>query len=1175
MVSRKDRSVNGEARGGGVAILSSRNIPIRPKLIYSPLEICAAILHPSNQPPLTIVSVYIPPNPQSFNIVEELDKVVNTLSAPYLICADFNGHHTSWGSEVPNSRGNQIHHWITKNDLTILNNMEPTYETTNGNYTHIDISVSSKDISLKFDWTVHHENLLSDHFPVIIKAIDHHFTEEIKEPRFKLSKANWGKFQASLSLPSPTFSNPTETYKACQEALMKAAEEAIPKNRSTRNLNYCKPWWTPEVAEAHRKKNEAYRRYKRNLGNIPLWIDYKRLKAKFKHLSKRTIDTSWKKFSSSITSNTSSSEVWTKVNIFRNLRSNPSIILEDQGDYIHRPQEISEKFATDFSARGCHLDVDRENWPDIPNSTSDRKYNEDFTIWELDRALKSGSSNTPGPDNLPPMIFKHLDISQKENLLNILNYFWNNSIPEQMKESIIIPLHKPGKIRTETISYRPISLTNCLSKIMERIVSNRLREFLEKENLLDDNQSGFRKGFSTYDGLSRLENAIRFNQRTKQATLVVFLDINQAFDSVNHQALLHKIECLGISGKLLHYIKNFISNRKMSVRYKGHKSTTHTNSSGVPQGSVISPLLFILMLNDLLFNLHENYHVSKFADDVAFWVNNKYPTTCTNKAQEILETLECWGKKWGLSFSPNKTKAVFFTRKKIPDISLTLNNINIEYVPNFKFLGLYYDRNLTWKPHITYLKQRCQKDLNLLRMISSQRWGADFSSLKHLYQSLILSKISYASFIYDTASTTNLKSLDAVQNNAARTMLGALRVSRVEHMEKLANLLPLNIHRKIEQFKYAIRVLANPKNPFRKDIVQEIPINVYNEDSVLTKHDPIALRIRKQFDTLKVQCEDIATTSLDLRYKSFKPLASADLHCQNKKDLDDLSWNMLFQHLTSSYPQHAQVYCDGSVAENLSGCGVWSTNFAIKARLPDHSTIFTCELYALYLAITYVSPVPGKYLILTDSLSAITSLQSPHNSSHNLILKVANLIECLNQHEIVIQWVPSHTNITGNEKADHLAKDSLKLANITKMPQNVSDISKVAPRYYKKQIRNVCNPCEHSTRISLSTKNPPPFLTAPRFKQVILSRLHLRVTKLTHLHIIAKTPPANCPRCDVEITLEHIFIHCPIYLQPRINLQSSCTSQNTIFNLDNILDGDFPTDPVWKFIQECKLEDKI
>ena len=329
------------------------------------------------------------------------------------------------------------------------------------------------------------------------------------------------------------------------------------------------------------------------------------------------------------------------------------------------------------------------------------------------------------------------------------------------------------------------------------------------------------------------------------------------------------------------------------------------------------------------------------------------------------------------------------------------------------------------------------------------------------------------------------------------------------------------------------------------------------------------------FSKYNVQ-KEIAPTPLYLRYKTFRPLASADLHSHNKKDLDDQTWIILFQHLSNSYLHHTHIYCDGSVSDNLSGCGVWSNNFSIKARLPDFSTIFTCEIYAIFLAINYISHFPGKYLILTDSLSAVSSLQSPHQSSHTLILKVANLIENLNQHEIVIQWVPSHTNITGNEKVDQLAKDSLKLSNVTKMPQNVSDISKAGPRYYKKQIKNICNPCEHPTRTSLSIKNPPPpFLAAPRFKQVVLSRLHLRVTKLTHLHIISKTPPNTCLRCGVEITIEHIFIHCPLYVQPRNHLQSFCTSQNIIFDLDNLLDGNFQTDHIWKFIQECKLEDKI
>ena len=211
------------------------------------------------------------------------------------------------------------------------------------------------------------------------------------------------------------------------------------------------------------------------------------------------------------------------------------------------------------------------------------------------------------------------------------------------------------------------------------------------------------------DGLARLENSIRTNQLNSQATLTVFLDISQAFDSVSHNLLLHKIQSLHLDGNLACFIQDFLFNRTIKVRNDNILSSQHPSPIGLPQGSVISPTLFNIFINDIFSSpFRFDFDFSLFADDIAIWVNDKDPNKCIQKAQQILYHIEMWSSNNGLKFSPTKTKALFSTKKKVPNIPLTLYNHPIEYVKQHKFLGITMDRNLTWKDHIKDLRLRCE-----------------------------------------------------------------------------------------------------------------------------------------------------------------------------------------------------------------------------------------------------------------------------------------------------------------------------------------------------------------------------------------------------------------------------------------------------------------------------------
>ena len=493
-----------------------------------------------------------------------------------------------------------------------------------------------------------------------------------------------------------------------------------------------------------------------------MWIEYKKCKAIFKHTLLKAKKQSWEVFVSSINSQTPTSKVWKKTKALRTPQTQAKILLKNQGNIIHKSEEVAELLAVDFTCRGkstATIDINIQG----SKGNNSEWYNADFKLRELDRAMSSCHSKSPGPDKIPYELIKQCSKDQKIKILKIFNHFWKNRLPQQWKQSITIPLYKTGKPRQEASSYRPIALTNCLAKLFERMVTLRLKKFLEDKRIFTQQQNGFRSGRCTTDSICKLEFDVRNGFIKGHSTLAVFLDITQAFDSVSHNILLKKLADLGIQGNLLNFIRDFISDRQTSVRVHCALSSKHGMSCGVPQGCVISPILFLIMINDIFKDAEEKISFSIFADDCAFWITDKCKYLCHEIIQKQLDKTYIWTTENELVLSTNKTKAMYFSYSNLKPPLLKMNGLIIDYVPDYKYLGMILDRTLIWKKHIMNLKNKCVNDLRLMKIISYQGWGADGKSLHRLYSALILPKISYGAFFYDTAAKTNLMVVNRIQ----------------------------------------------------------------------------------------------------------------------------------------------------------------------------------------------------------------------------------------------------------------------------------------------------------------------------------------------------------------------------------------------------------------------------
>ena len=265
-----------------------------------------------------------------------------------------------------------------------------------------------------------------------------------------------------------------------------------------------------------------------------------------------------------------------------------------------------------------------------------------------------------GPDYIHNQMLYHLSSQNLIYLLHIFNLFLENGFaPLHWKEATIIPLLQPDKPPTNPASHRPISLTFYLCKLFERIVKSRLNQHIEQSNLLPTLQAGFRSGRSTTDHIVTLETSIKQGFVTQQNSHAVFLEISKAYDSVWLVGLLTKLTQVGIAGNMLRWLHSFLIGRSSRIRIGHHLSEPHPLTSGVPQGAVLSPLLFNIMLYDFP-RPTQSSQTLLYADDIIITCHAKTSATAEAILQPELDRIGRWGDKWGFRFSAQKSAVLVF-----------------------------------------------------------------------------------------------------------------------------------------------------------------------------------------------------------------------------------------------------------------------------------------------------------------------------------------------------------------------------------------------------------------------------------------------------------------------------------------------------------------------------------
>ena len=451
-------------------------------------------------------------------------------------------------------------------------------------------------------------------------------------------------------------------------------------------------------------------------------------------------------------------------------------------------------------------------------SSNTEDYNSLFNITELKDAIAISKDTATGPDDTHYhyQMLKHLPETALDTLLHIFNGIWTTGVfPESWRLATIIPIPKPGKDHAEPTNYRSIALTSCLCKTLERMINKRIVWYLDSNNLIIKFQSGFRDERSTNDNLVRLETFIRDAFIKREHVVAVFFYLEKAYDTTWRYGILKHLHKSGLKGRLPNFIESFLEDRTIQVRVGSTLSDLYDQEQGVPQGAILSTTLFNVKLNDIINCLDYKTDGSLYVDDFCICFRSKNMRTIERLLQLCLNRIEDWATRNSFKFSKSKTQCVHFCqqRKIHNDPALYIYGSKIPVVAESKFLWVIFDRKLSFIPHIKYVKAKCLKALNLLKVLSHTSWGADRTTLLHLYCSLIRSKLDYGSIVYGPARKSYLQMLDTVYNQGLRLALGAFCTSLVSRLNVEADEPSLWLRRETLSLQYAIRLAANPSNP--------------------------------------------------------------------------------------------------------------------------------------------------------------------------------------------------------------------------------------------------------------------------------------------------------------------------------------------------------------------------
>lgn len=566
----------------------------------------------------------------------------------------------------------------------------------------------------------------------------------------------------------------------------------------TKKINPNIPWMNRDILHASRKVNRLRRKKTSTNGqNIDCFLKAKELL----HAKIKSAQDFYFRFQLQGLLKTNPRKFWQTVSP---TNTTPTSFVSG-GQIISDTKEISHAFNTYFNS------VFTDDNSVIPPFSNAPCYSPitDVSVSEqgiLNLILNLDTKKGAGPDNIPNAFLVRYSLWTSRYLSIIFQKSLSTAtVPLAWKHAKVLPFFKAGD-RQLFSNYRPISITSHSCKLIEHIIFKHIMEYLESNSILSKVQHGFRRGFSTVTQLVEFTHDISRSMDSGSQIDAIFIDLSKAFDTVIHSKLLCKLNAILKNPSLVQWISNFLSERTQSVCFNSAESSIMDVSSGVPQGSVLGPLLFLLYINDLPSNI--NSSIRLYADDCVLYqvINSQNDHQVLN---ESFANFCSWCSKWQMKINFNKTVILTFsTSISSSQFCYSFNNCTLSRVNNYKYLGVIFDNKLSWAKHIDYITAKALKKLGYLRRVLAK---APKDTKLIMYKSLIRPIIEYASPVWNPHKQLEINKIESVQRKAIRFI--CRRYDR--HFSPTSALLSLNLtllaeRRRIESLKLLHSAVHSP-----------------------------------------------------------------------------------------------------------------------------------------------------------------------------------------------------------------------------------------------------------------------------------------------------------------------------------------------------------------------------
>jgi hypothetical protein len=688
-----------------------------------------------------------------------------------VVLGDFNAHHKTWLGFSKNTdvHGEAALLFSLSNDLTQMVSCPTRFPS----HSLLDLFMTSAP-ELYVVSTLAPLGT-SDHAVVCCsRSIESSSTKVAKRGKRLFNKADWDAlcdFFSSYNWSSCE-NDDVDVYTTNVTAVIQLGMDLFIPIKVMPTTETSAPWFNLPCFTAYSKKQAAYRKWK----SKPSAATQSAFKAARNNV-KKVIRQAKKDFQARLQGKINSNQLTPRHfwSLYRNLSgaSKPSMpTLSSDGQAVSSPIDKAELLNSMFSANST-LDAGSKVPPKLAPRTKHSLRHVNFHHRTTYKILsKLDVNKAEGSDCIPTVVLKKCAFELSLPLTKLFAHsFRKGKVPTSWKFAVVQPVPKPGDARSP-LNYRPISLLPVMGKVMERVVNQSLVSFLRHHNLFNDRQYGFLSERSTADLLTVLFQTWSDALDSGSEVRAISLDISKAFDKVWHDGLLAKLQSYGISGPLLSWLKDYLSNRSQAVRVDGFMSGSQPISAGVPQGSVLGPTLFLIFINDLLDITSNPIH--SFADDST--LSSRLPPGPVIEAREeaavVLDSdlakIDEWGKQWLVAFNAAKTSQLAISRRSDQNFPAShFQGTELPFASDMKLLGTSFNGKLSLEKHVLNKLHIASRMIGMLYRLRSL---LPLSSLLQLYKSLIRPHLEYCSHLLDSASKGSLLLIEKLQNRAMRIL---------------------------------------------------------------------------------------------------------------------------------------------------------------------------------------------------------------------------------------------------------------------------------------------------------------------------------------------------------------------------------------------------------------------